>query len=435
MGLGGSDSPWPITGSDGTFVVEHVPAGRLQVFLMVALGPGQFTNSISRDVEVGEGDTVSVEFTSREVLLTGRVTRSGGATPGIELNLQAAQIQMSMMIAGPAGLSSAAQTGPQRNRAVTREDGSFELLLSEPGRYNVMARAQGPRTQLPSRVVEVPDAEVYALDLDYSGVVVAGQVVDADTRQPVEAASVTAAPASPGPLDGTADRATASTGPDGRFELLTQTGEYSLDVSNQAYMRLSQKLNVGDGGVSDLRLELKKGKEISGRVVNVAGQGVAGVMVAAVAALGPKDRSRAFADTRGDGGFRLQGLSEAPYSLCATAELSGFAIRTGVRPGARELTLTLQPGGRVRVLVLGPDGAPFKDTWPQVVKVDGAEVEVPLYGAHPSDATGHTEVKAPAGALELVVSTEKAKGRAAVTLAAGQLVDAEIRLTEPPDKP
>jgi hypothetical protein len=78
---------------------------------------------------------------------------------------------------------------------------------------------------------------------------------------------------------------------------------------------------------------------------------------------------------------------------------------------------------------------PVKDSLPMVAKVNGSDMEVPLYAARPTDATGRAEMRAPAGTLELVVYTEKAKGRATVTMAAGQVVEAEIRLTEPADQP
>ena len=130
----------------------------------------------------------------------------------------------------------------------------------------------------------------------------------------------------------------------------------------------------------------------------------------------------------------MNGLRDVAYALCAAADPAGVACRTAVKPGTKDVTLTLQPGGRIRLLILGPDGAPLAGASPMVTKLNGAYVFVPLYGG-PSDATGRAELVAPAGSLEIEASTEKAKGRATVSLAAGQVVEAEIRLTEPPDKP
>jgi len=337
------------------------------------------------------------------------------------------------MIGGASAPSAAPPSGPQRNRAITRDDGSFELLVSEPGRYSVSAHAQTQGTSFPRRSVDVPDVEAFGVDLDYTGVTVAGQVVARETQEPVANAHVGAQ--AHGLKEGKVDGVYAGAGPGGRFELLATPGDYRLTARAEGFAEYAQELSVGDDGISGLRLELERGREISGRVVNISGQGVAGVQVQSLGVRGPKDRSFAGVTTLGDGSFTLRGLSDLTYNVCAAAELSGFACRTGVKPGVKDVTLTLQPGGRIRLLILGPDGAPIAGAYPSVAKFNGADVAVPGYGYGPSDATGHTELPAPVGALELVCSTEKAKGRATVTVGVGQIVDAEIRLTEPPDKP
>ena len=49
---------------------------------------------------------------------------------------------------GPFGTSPAPTEGPRRNEATTREDGSFELIVGEPGRYSVSAPRRGAPPQL-----------------------------------------------------------------------------------------------------------------------------------------------------------------------------------------------------------------------------------------------------------------------------------------------
>ena len=425
---------WPITGADGTFVVEHVPAGKVNVIVMVSLAPGQYTNGMSREVEAREGEAVSVEFVSRDVLVSGRVTRSGAPAPAVELNLQSEQMQMSLMLAGPASLSQSAPTGPQRNRAVTRDDGSFELLLGEPGRYNVSARLQSQRTQFPNRLVEVPDVEAYSIDLDFAGASLAGQVVARESREPVAEAYVSAQ--AHGLKNGKVEQITGSTGPDGRFELLVTPGDYAVQARADGFAHLAPlELRVGDDGVGDLRLELERGREIGGRVTDAAGRGLAGVQIFGVAVVGPKDRAWGDATTRGDGTFLMPGLRDLPYNLCAATEMAGITCRTAIKAGTKDLSLALQPGGRVRLLVLGSDGAPRAGAYASMTKLGGADVVVPSYGHGASDTSGHLELTVVAGTVEVQAGDDKSKGRTTVTVAAGQVVDAEVRLTEPADQP
>ena len=112
-----SEFTWPITGADGTFVVEHVPAGTAPGDAHGLAGPGQYTNGMSRDVEVREGETVTVDFVSRDVLVSGtghalrRSGRGGGDEPSRRADADVHDVR------GPGQLERGAPTGPQRNRA------------------------------------------------------------------------------------------------------------------------------------------------------------------------------------------------------------------------------------------------------------------------------------------------------------------------------
>ena len=141
------------------------------------------------------------------------------------------------------------------------------------------------------------------------------------------------------------------------------------------------------------------------------------------------------ATTRGDGTFLMLGLRDLSYTLCAATEMAGLACRTAVKAGTKDLALALQPGGRVRLLVLGPDRAPRAGAYASMIKLGGADVTVPSYGSGASDASGHLELTVVAGTVEIQAGDDRSKGRTTVTVAAGQVVDAEIRLTEPADQP
>ena len=136
-----------------------------------------------------------------------------------------------------------------------------------------------------------------------------------------------------------------------------------------------------------------------------------------------------------DGSFRMSGLAAKPYNVCAGNELAGYAVRSGVSPGAADVTFTLRPGGRVRLTVKGPDGAPVKDAWPSVTKIGGSAVSVPWMGGRgPTDAAGMAEVPTPAGAVQIEVSKDKDEGKVQLNVAEGATVNAEITLSEHVEK-
>ena len=109
--------------------------------------------------------------------------------------------------------------------------------------------------------------------------------------------------------------------------------------------------------------------------------------------------------SRADGSFRIEGLASKPYVLAAGSPLAGFAIRGGVTPGEEPVTLTLRPGGRIAVRVLGADSRPVKEAYPSVETVDGLRVEMPGNSSGPTDATGLYELVSPTGTVGVVAAT------------------------------
>jgi protocatechuate 3,4-dioxygenase beta subunit len=408
------------TRDDGSFVIEHVAPGRAHVNLMANVGPGQMASMMSKEVEVREGETTFVDFSSRDILVTGRVTRSGTPLPAVRLRFMAEGGGMSFFMTSGFDSVAGAPTGPQRDTAVTSEDGTFALIVAAPGQYWVNTESQDARTTYPSRSLAIPDAETHNVEIAFSGVPVTGVVVDKETDKPVAQASVRAQGKDNGPPRSTSAR----TGPDGRFQLDAEPGEYTLSAQAEGYAPASLPATVGASGLSDARLELEKGLEITGRVLDAGGQGIANIRVEALG-----DGGYGGAETLPDGSFRIAGLTGKRYVLCAGNELAGFAVRTGVPPGSAPLTLTLRPASRVRLLVKGPDGAPVAKAWANVTKLGGAGIHVPWTGLHgPTDATGIAEVPTPAGEVEIDVSADKLSGTAKASVAEGATVSTEVTL-------
>lgn len=402
-----------VTSGDGGFVAEHVEPGRASVALMSRSG-SRFTSAQTQEVDVREGETTPVEMRSREILVSGRVTRAGAPLPGVRITVRGGRMMM-MMFAGPPE-AAAVPAGPQKMTAVTREDGGYEMIVDEPGRTNVTVESVDGRITYPLRSTEIPDTDAYTMDLAFTGGIIAGVVVDAETEQPVPRAYIYASPKKPS--SDAPQGSSAQTGPDGRFQLELDPGEFRVRASAEHYGGAEAEVTVGGDGGSDLRLALSRGLTLSGKVVDSRGRGVGGLMVSAHsgepgASLGGGDQ------TLPDGSFHMDGLRAGSYTVVARSDLGSFATGSGVRPGDDDVVLTLRPGGRVIVRVLGPDGQ----------TVDRALVNAESIGiGRRTDAQGLAELSLPVGRVELRVRKDKLEGRVTVTVAEGGTAAAEVQL-------
>jgi hypothetical protein len=310
----------------------------------------------------------------------------------------------------------------------TGEDGTFALIVDTPGKYWVNTESVDGRTNYPTRQLEIPDVETHHVEITFSGVPVTGVVIDKETDQPVALSLVRAIPKDKGKVasSGVSTRTSA----DGRFQFDVDPGEYTLSAGAEGYGITNNTVTVATTGLADARIELEKGLEIKGRVVDASGQGVASLSILGRPPSGDWDTKAA--QTLPDGTFRIAGLAARPYNLCTGADLAGFAVRLGVSPGGPDVTLTLRPAAKVRLLIKGPDGAPVAKAWPNVTKLGGAPISIPWMGPRaPSDSAGLAEMSTPAGALEIEVAGPTHKGTARVSVAEGATATAEVTLTEP----
>jgi hypothetical protein len=377
---------------DGSFAIEHVPAGRINVTFFARSG-GPMSGASMRTVDVRDGETTTLEIVDREILLSGRVTRSGA--PGSGLRIDAMSSKGMMFFGGlQQGAPPAPPTGPQRMTATTRDDGSFEMLVDEPGSYGLNAVTLDGRVRLPTRTVEVPDADAHAVELSFDGVAVTGVVVDKETEAPLPFAAVSARP-----KDKEKGYTGGMAGPDGRFQLEVEPGEYTLvaNARDGGYGSAETVVQVGEGGVAEVKLALPKGLTISGKVTDTTGRPAPGVNVRALQS-GTGAMSGGYAQTLPDGSFELKSLKEGAYTVVADGDDGSFAMRPNVSPGA-QVTLALRPGARLSVTVTLPSGAPAPDVYPVVVRVDGVHVGGAGRPVGPTDAQGRTDMRVPAGDL------------------------------------
>jgi protocatechuate 3,4-dioxygenase beta subunit len=405
-----------VTTADGGFVSEHIPAGRVTVVLMTRSG-NSYTSAQSSEVDVREGETTPVELRSRDILVSGHVTRAGAPLAGVRISVRGNRM-MFMSFSGPGDEAPAAPSGPERRTAITGEDGGYEMIVDQPGRAYVEIERLDGKGGYPGRTADIPDADAYTLNLMLAGATLSGVVVDRETEQPVPRAHVYASPKKPDPSR--PGGSGGETGEDGRFQFDVEPGDYRVWASAESYARVEAETSVASGSASDIRLALVRGLMLRGKVVDGHGNGVGGLSIAAME-LGADGRPAGGggAMTLPDGTFQIAGLHAVPHRVIARSDVGMFGVREGVRPGDKDVVVTLRRGGRVAVRVLGPDGQPVPGAF---AGVDGMGV-----GAN-SDAQGIAEIMVPAGTTEIRVRKDRLEGRATVTVAEGGTATAEVQL-------
>ncbi len=406
--------------ADGSFVVDHVPPGPCRVTVAAQAGPGLFAGLRPIDVTVTADQTTTVDIVSREVVLTGRVTRAGVAVPGVRVTVQPNGATSASSAAG----TEAPQAGPRPFTDTTGDDGVYQLLVLEPGSAWAVVESLDGRVQYVSRNIAVPDVDQQVMDFRLAEVSTKGIVVDRESGIGLPGARVFAR-AKAGDAN-----TEAIAGPDGRFTLEVEPGDYSLFVGADGYARTQFPLTAGPAASPDLRLELTRGLVIQGRVVDTAGRPAPGLSIAAVSAEPPPSRDGT--TTREDGSFRLERLEDRRYSITTGSSDRGYAFTEGVAAGTKDVTLTLRLGGKVRLSVVDRDGRPIRGAFPLLVEVNGVPAFLPFYELLPSDGAGLVELDCPAGLVRINVSRGKVVRPVTLEVAAGSVVNARVVLGETP---
>jgi protocatechuate 3,4-dioxygenase beta subunit len=365
--LSGPGGPWPIqvletsTDSRGGFLLAGFESGELRL-RVEAPGFGR------ADVEVGP---VSEAPAQRIVL-----TRTGRLL-GVAVNAASGEpLTRFRVVSVRASEEPDVRTrwrGRDAGTEVVSEDGSFELDEIEEGRWAVLVRADGflSRASEPAEVRAGEIGDVGRVELA-PGAVLEGRVEDADTLQPIEGATVTVEG-----LDGGGGRfrfarrgwgaageaPSDTTGADGRFRLDgLPPGEFTLTATHHLYPLRgdsSVRVSVGEDPLAALPpvvVSLERGGTVAGRVLDGAGEAVAGAVVVAVE---PDARGRGGlvggpVETAVDGSFAIEALPAGQVTLRRSDRIDeGQTV--GVRKGEVVEVVLQDAGVRVfgRVLVAG----------------------------------------------------------------------------------
>ncbi|HSD26572.1 MAG TPA: carboxypeptidase-like regulatory domain-containing protein, partial [Vicinamibacteria bacterium] len=406
--------------ADGSFLVERLPDGPVTVRLG-SPRDGPFVGDLEQVVRVVEGETTTVAFIVREILVTGRVTRAGAGVPKVRVTVNAGEMPGAPYVppAPPAGV------GPQPLTGVTRDDGSYELLVFETGPSTGLVSSLDGAVRYAARQGTVPDADRFELDFTLRGVPVTGVVVDKDTGEVLEHAQV-GLRTTEGQEGGN-----ARSGPDGRFSLEVEPGDYVFAVGVDGYAFVEGERNVGPAGLVDWRVEMVRGQKLHGRVVDAAGRAASGVPLLALGTglMGVFD----FTVSREDGRFRFDRLQAKPCDVVAASPL-GFAVRRDVSPGETDVVLTLSPAGRIRLTIVDAQGAPVTGARARVAALDGRPLVLPVNTAV-SDPAGALDLAAPAGSVEVEAEKDGHGGTITVAVEGGATAAARVVLGAASGKP
>ncbi|HXV64851.1 MAG TPA: carboxypeptidase regulatory-like domain-containing protein [Vicinamibacteria bacterium] len=408
------------TGTDGSFRIDHLAPGPVEVSLVATSGYATYAVQ-ARQVEIRENETVQVNFDSRQILVQGQIHRAGAPLSGVEIDLWPSE---GGVIYGwsQAGVTQAPSSLRYLN-ARTGEDGFFELLVDAPGEYRVSVNASG--AGLPSRNVVVPDLDTFFLDLDFSGVAVSGRVVEEETGEAVVRAFVSARPESSADWE---RGASTQTGADGRFELELEAGTFTLVARAEGFAPSERRLNVSDSGISEVVLSLTAGLRITGRVSGTGSLRIYAIEDSPDLSTPPMRMS--FAMSVADGSFVLDGLARVRYNILAGEELAGFGVATGIPAGTEDVDIALRPAARLDVEVVDGEGTPVDEIAVAIVAVDGHKIR----GAQTAtDRNGRASLAVPAGSLHVkAANKDELEGIAVVTVMPGGRAELQMVVAPAP---
>jgi protocatechuate 3,4-dioxygenase beta subunit len=248
--------------------------------------------------------------------------------------------------------------------ATTDARGEFLVRKVPPGMYNVsfhhdeyLSVHTGPWDLKPGEI---------GIDISLRrGFTARGTVRDSSTAQPVDGASVFASQEGDESDGGVTSGRTDGTG---RFELRgLAPGDYTVRVEARGYLDGRASAQIVPEDADHLAFTLEKAGSISGRVLDHAGQPLAGVRVfpeaprAAPEAAARRVLYKRFSPSDVRGRFLVDGLPPfGDYGVVAVDEELGFRWVTGIAvgPGAQAAGLDIQfpAGGAVRGRVVDQTG-------------------------------------------------------------------------------
>jgi RNA polymerase sigma factor (sigma-70 family) len=299
------------------------------------------------------------------------------------------------------------------SHSFSSETGEFTIENVRPGIARLMALAAGYSGQEISGIVVESGSVTGGIEFLLSGSgTVRGVVLAEADSSPVQGAEVDVTEIADGWRETHA--ATAVTDSRGAFELQNLTvGQRTIKVRHPEYAYTSVPVNVSEGDVTEVTIQLSSGVSIQGYVL-VDGAARSGTYVM-VRALGP-DVHRQNTTSDANGHYELTGLAPGAYNVAAV--LTSGTEQTGPRQwasveveqgGTAEHDFDFHTGTGVVEGYLTQDGEPVFGVSAGVSARSVTESgPTGVAGASSADASGFYRIEGlAAGSYELSVSTEQ----------------------------
>ncbi len=341
------------TDADGNYVIRGLPRRRAQL--------------VATHVS-GASDLVDIDLTNAARATANLTLSIDGAIDGMVVTSSGEPVPEAQVVAEPDWSGDVTE----RERWVVRGDqyriadagGKFHIGGLPAGNYRVRAARPGTsESMLWTQVGQVVPTNTTGLKLTVSSQsTLAGRVLYEDGSPP-PAFTVAVGYGTPKPF------ATA----DGRFSIEVPGGAFNLAVSGPTFIRKLVAIDIKDGSKKDLgTVNVKRGRSISGRVIDASGVPVAGATVAAGQLLsgdGQKlyieSESVGAQETKTDGQGRFVMSGFPPASITVTAGKDGVGRSQSVSipsgPSSAEVELVLAATGSVSGTVR-MDGTPLAET-------------------------------------------------------------------------
>jgi protocatechuate 3,4-dioxygenase beta subunit len=401
---GGQASAEGVPASNGSYRVDGVPAGSVQVRAVVASRVmGGSKTSTPQTVEMPSGGSQQVDITFRtDIVIRGRVTRDGAPVGSASISFY------------PAG-------GGNRSTAsaLTDEQGQYSVTSLEEGEYNV--RLVDMQRMAPySTTYQVRGSNTF--DIDYRTTSIHGRVVDATNQEPLPnvAVQLRASGSSSGPQMARG----AVTDSAGAFILdSVSPGNYTITAKREGFGTWIRDVPVTDSGTEDLDVRLAREDVVTLNIVDARD----GRPISARAFVYDM-QGRVMEEPRFGGGDDSSGLSVtlSPGTYIASITANGYAGRNVTFRAPSTQTVALSRGGTLlirskhsealRVMLRDAAGIPYLR-----MSTSTGSRELP-----PTPATTMYEVAAGTYTIQLLGAGEVVLESKQVTVGEGQTVNEEI---------
>ena len=317
------------TDPDGTFTLRGLTAGPITLVARFLNTGG--TEAAAKDVTAPARDVViTLPMPAR---IEGRVFAKDTHQPVTDFRVAATQRDLRF---------GGAISRPQEFHS---DDGTFTLERAPIGTITVRVAASGyaPATLNDITVEEGKSVTGLEIALERGGRII-GRVTAND--QPVSGASVRFASQSFG---GPFDPNSTTTDADGAYVIdSVAAGDRTIEFIKQGYVPKRKSIEVAAGKDARLDVELDRGRDLSGRVVDSSGQPVSGARIMETSG---GRIPNVFSDT--DGLFKIEGLAAGYHTI--RAEKAGYVNATADAdvPTAAPLILTLKSGATITGRVVG----------------------------------------------------------------------------------